>query len=415
MSVFHLFGVRHHGPGCARSLVKALNALRPDCILIEGPPEGEAILVFAAHAEMEPPVALLAHCPDIPGLASYFPFAEFSPEWQAIQYGEKSGVPVRFMDLPCAVRFAHQTATSGPVPAVADVSESSEDQAETLWRDPLGALARAAGYADGDSWWNALIEERGDGEDLFAAIREAMVALREEAEMLDPGGRDSELETLREAHMRKIMRETEKQGYQRVAVVCGAWHVPALERAGAAKQDNALLKGLPKVKVEVSWVPWSNANLSRASGYGAGVAAPGWYEHLWRHPDRRAGLPAWLAKAARLFRAEDIDCSSAHIIEVARLAQSLAALRGRPQPGMGEINEALLSIVCMGDATPLKLIEQRLVIGDRLGVVPEAVPALPFQRDLEREQKRLRLKPESFHRKLDLDLRQETDLARSFF
>ena len=34
----HLFGIRHHGPGCARSLLRALDELRPDCILIEGPP-----------------------------------------------------------------------------------------------------------------------------------------------------------------------------------------------------------------------------------------------------------------------------------------------------------------------------------------------------------------------------------------
>ena len=37
----HLFGIRHHGPGCARSLLRALEALRPDCVLVEGPPESE--------------------------------------------------------------------------------------------------------------------------------------------------------------------------------------------------------------------------------------------------------------------------------------------------------------------------------------------------------------------------------------
>ena len=30
-----VFGVRHHGPGCARSLVTALEALNPDAVLIE--------------------------------------------------------------------------------------------------------------------------------------------------------------------------------------------------------------------------------------------------------------------------------------------------------------------------------------------------------------------------------------------
>jgi len=60
----HYFGIRHHGPGCARSLVRALEDLSPDCVLIEGPPEAEAVLAVAIHAEVEPPVALLLYCPD---------------------------------------------------------------------------------------------------------------------------------------------------------------------------------------------------------------------------------------------------------------------------------------------------------------------------------------------------------------
>ena len=46
--------------------------------------------------------------------------------------------------------------------------------------DPLDALAEAAGFADGESWWNHLVEERGtdgDGLALFEAITEAMTVL----------------------------------------------------------------------------------------------------------------------------------------------------------------------------------------------------------------------------------------------
>jgi hypothetical protein len=32
-----LFGIRHHGPGSARRLVEALDALEPVAVLIEGP------------------------------------------------------------------------------------------------------------------------------------------------------------------------------------------------------------------------------------------------------------------------------------------------------------------------------------------------------------------------------------------
>lgn len=405
MSSPHLFGIRHHGPGCARSLERALHALQPDCLLVEGPPEGEAVLPFILDPAIEPPVALLTHSVDDAQLASFHPFAEFSPEWRALRHALAADIPARFMDLPASIRLALRSARE---PEKAEPEEAAPEACD----DPLEWLGRAAGYGDGESWWNHMVEERGDGTDLFAAIREAMTVVRNEAPP-HRGARDARIEALREAHMRSTLRAAQKEGFERIAVVCGAWHVSALEHLPPARDDSELLKGLPRIKVAATWVPWSNGNLSQASGYGAGVAAPGWYEHLWRHADRKNGLIAWLSRAARLFRDEDIDCSSAHIIEAARLAETLAALRGRPSPGLDELDEALRTTVCMGDAAPMQLIRRHLIVGERLGRVPASVPTLPLQRDIEQQQKSLRLKPEALEKMLDLDLRQDSDLARS--
>jgi hypothetical protein len=46
----HIFGIRHHGPGSARSLRASLEALSPDCILVEGPPDADEVLSYAVHA-----------------------------------------------------------------------------------------------------------------------------------------------------------------------------------------------------------------------------------------------------------------------------------------------------------------------------------------------------------------------------
>ena len=102
----HIFGIRHHGPGSARSLRAAIQALEPDCILVEGPPDAEEVLPLLAHAEMKPPVALLLYVPEEPSRSVYYPFATYSPEWQAIAYGLQRNVPVRFMDLPQSIRLA---------------------------------------------------------------------------------------------------------------------------------------------------------------------------------------------------------------------------------------------------------------------------------------------------------------------
>lgn len=487
----HFFGIRHHGPGCARSLLQALESLQPDCLLVEGPPEGEALLPMLQSAELRPPVAMLVYMQDVPSQAAFYPFAEFSPEWQALQWASQKGVATRFIDLPqthaMAIEFARREALKKAVeeaegaggeqeeagaddeplaeaaePAAqvaegdaADAAQIGVDEAveapqstvQEHHRDPLDWLAHAAGFEDGESWWNRLVEERGDSEALFESINEAMTAVRSELAKDGEHWRGQayvQREALREAHMRQCIREATKAGYQRIAVVCGAWHVPALQQSVTAKADSALLKGLPKAKVMATWAPWTYRNLASSSGYGAGVTSPGWYEHLWRcyQADIESNRPlaqdesapaaiknvvsptvapavqrtaGWLTRVARLLRDKDLDCSSAHIIEATRLAASLAALRGQPTPGLEEINEAIVTVVCMGETAPLKLIDDELTVGHVLGSVPADVPQVPLQRDIEQQQKSLRMKPEAAAKLLALDLRKETDLARSHF
>ncbi|WP_258022357.1 DUF5682 family protein, partial [Streptomyces anatolicus] len=289
-------------------------------------------------------------------------------------------------------------------------SDAALEGEDAVRIDPLAVLAETAGYDDPERWWEDVVEHRGSGADAFApfeALGEAMGALREAYE---DGGHGRDL--VREAHMRLRMRAAQKEfGPDRVAVVCGAWHVPALRRKVTVAADRALLKGLPKVKAEMTWVPWTHRRLSRASGYGAGIASPGWYGHLFGAPDRP--VERWMTKVARLLREEDRLVSSAHVIEAVRLADTLAAMRGRPLAGLTETTDAVRAVMCEGSDVPLALVHDRLVVGDVLGEVPEAAPAVPLQRDLTRLQRRLRLKPEALERELELDLRKETDAARS--
>ncbi|MFJ1745588.1 DUF5682 family protein [Streptomyces sp. NPDC088116] len=425
-----LLGVRHHGPGSARAVRRALDAAAPRVVLIEGPPEADALLALAADEAMRPPVALLAHAVDDPGRAAFWPLAEFSPEWVALRWALAHDVPARFIDLPAAHSLA-QTPQ-----AAADTAEEEEDtkeaQGETETRegperetrdradgepdadglriDPLAVLAQAAGYDDPERWWEDVVEHRGPvGDPLapFDAVAEAMGALREE---YGDGGHQRDL--VREAHMRLQLRAARKEfGDEAVAVVCGAWHVPALGVKTTVVADRGLLKGLPKVRTEMTWVPWTHRRLARRSGYGAGIDSPGWYAHLFGAPDRP--VERWLTKVAGLLREEDSFVSSAHVIEAVRLAETLAAMRGRPLAGLTETTDAIVAVMCEGSDVPLGLITDRLIVGDVLGEVPEAAPAVPLQRDLTRLQRSLRLKPQALEREVELDLRKETDTARS--
>ena len=391
-----VFGIRHHGPGSARSVREALRALSPDVVLIEGPPDANNLIALAADAQMSPPVALLIYLPNEPKQAVYYPFAEFSPEWQAIQYGLAQKIPVRFIDLPQSYQFA--------LDSESDVPESN------IRQDPLRWIAEASGYSDSERWWEQMIEQRRDSTESFNAILELMSALRDEVAKLDDSPAEPR-EDLREAYMRQSIRAAERDGFERIAVVCGAWHAPVLQTMPAAKVDAALLKGLVKVKVSATWVPWTMGRLTYWSGYGAGIESPGYYQHLWSVPDDVT--VRWMIRVAQLLRGQDLDASSASVIEAVRLGHSLAALRDRPVPGLSEFNDAVRAVFCFGDDTPMQLIGEKLIVGELLGQVPEATPSLPLQQDLQREQKRLRLPPEATQQVRDLDLRKPNDLDRS--
>ncbi|MFJ6695973.1 DUF5682 family protein [Streptomyces sp. NPDC091272] len=484
-----LLGVRHHGPGSARAVRDALDATRPRVVLVEGPPEADALLPLAADPQMRPPVALLGHVVDDPGRASFWPLAEFSPEWVAIRWALAHEVPVRFIDLPAAHSLATReepgsagchgdeapnaarphtagpggevpnadpnTAApggeipggeapgadpntgdrgeevpnavdpnavdlSGEVPNAVDLSgevpnavdpSGEVPNAADLAVDPLAVLAEAAGYDDPERWWEDVVEHRGarEGDALapFDAVAEAMGALRQE---YGHGGHRRDL--VREAHMRLQLRAARKEFGDETAVVCGAWHVPALAgKPPTLAADRALLKGLPKVKAELTWVPWTHRRLARRSGYGAGIDSPGWYGHLFGAKDRP--VVRWMTKVAGLLRDEDRFVSSAHVIEAVRLAETLAVMRGRPLAGLSETTDAIRAVMCEGSDVPLSLVHDKLIVGDVLGEVPDSAPAVPLQRDLTRRQRALRLKPEATERELELDLRKDTDADRS--
>ncbi|MBC9880174.1 hypothetical protein G8O24_22860 [Bradyrhizobium sp. INPA01-394B] len=395
----HLFGIRHHGPGSARRLVEALDALRPVAVLIEGPADASDLLPMLADPDMVTPVALLTYAEDNPANASFFPFADYSPEYQAACWAVRHGAALRFIDLPASDRLGS---------SAGDIAEeiAARSQEDPVSRDPIGALATAAGYDDGESWWSDVIEENPATGPVFAAVTDAMTALRADEKPL------SAREAAREAHMRIEIAKAAKECDGAVAVVCGAWHAPALIERRSLAADRELLQGRPKTKIKATWAPWTAPRLSRASGYGAGVVAPGWCAHLWETRDGdRASL--WLAKVTRVLRDRGHFVSTASVIEAQRLGIALAALRERPSPGFEELREAAIACLCNGERAMWNDIAAELLVGAGVGSIPSATPLAPLLEDLQRQQKQARLKPEALERPLTLDLRSESGLMRS--
>jgi hypothetical protein len=384
----HIFGIRHHGPGSARSVLRALESVRPDVVLIEAPADAETTAREADVSTMTLPVAQVIYNTKALNEAIFLPFAAFSPEWQALCWAQKNGVKFRYMDLP----FAR-------------TPQSRSDHSDQAFR----ALAGMDGYTDPERWWEARIERVAVSDPLggFDVVMSLMRTLRE----LDDD--TSEETTLREAWMRQTIRQARKEGFKRIAVVCGAWHTPALANTNriTASSDELLLKHLPRISSRCVWIPWSFERMTKASGYGAGVVAPAWYQLLWEHPE--TATVQWMARAARLLRDSDYHASAAQVLDAGRLADMTARLRGAHQPGIDELREAVMAVMGRGNAAVLDSISSDLITGSQLGHVPDMGLSLPLLEDFDAQIKRCRLKKETTKKQLSLDLREEGHRMKS--
>lgn len=421
-----IFGIRHHGPGSARSLKNALEEYQPDCVLIEGPPDADEMIPMIANEDLKPPVALLVYNPKaVMGQSSFYPFASFSPEWVAMKYAVEKDLPVRFMDLPLGIQWKdlelqtqQQSEKLGSEEeAIKEEEAIAEEEGkelitlrkEEINRNPIAHLARLANYEDAEEWWENVIEQRKNDESIFEGVMEMMSVLREELKEVQ-----TEETLLREAYMRKIIRVAESEGYERIAIVCGAWHAPVLENIPPKKEDNALLKGKRKLKTESTWIPWTYERLARSSGYGAGIASPAWYEALYERSEDDL-VAWWMSRVAYLFRDIGQDASPAHVMEACRLSYALAGLRGRRLPVLNDFLESVKTIFCFGDEVPLQFIKKEMVIGKKMGSIPDDTPQLPLQKEINALRKKYRLKNTTAREPLKIDLREERGLEKSQF
>ena len=379
--IVKVYGIRHHGPGSALRLREALIELQPDVILVEGPVDAEATLRKLSVRQVDPPVALTALDKNSKTLQAYYPFAHYSPEWIAILFAAEHEVPIHFIDLPF----------------------TEKDERERVERDPLKALAKESGYTDVEKWWEVLFEHQATAEDVFDIISGLIENVRSEG----PSRREIFMCQQINAHM--------SSDYTRAAVVCGAWHAPVLSKFETLAPDTPLNI---QSSLKYYWIPWSNEQLSIASGYSAGVRAPQYYECLYDHPEQ--AIEVWLARAGELIRKYEFHVSPAQLIDTANLAFHLAAIRHREVPGIDELWDALVTIFPDNKSSVLRSIQQKIFVGERKGLVSPEINELPLVNDFYDQIRHFRLRSmidtqKSNDRQLDLRKPFHLEMSRFFY
>ncbi|HQW12380.1 MAG TPA: DUF5682 family protein [Saprospiraceae bacterium] len=397
------FGVRHHGPGCANALLQSLEQFAPDCILIEGPENASSMLKKTEAIEALP-VAILLYDKLDRNQSYLYPLAVFSPEWIAIKYGLKHRLQTHFIDLPLGVHLPQVKRKAK--------KKTSNFKIKGTYQ-AFDYLASLQGIKDAELWWEINFETQQSGTAPFGVLHSLMREIKPAIEAAQ------DTETLRrEAWMRQNIRHYNRSHFLRLAVICGAAHLPFLEDFDLFDEasDAALCAGLIAPPLDLTWVPWSYKRLSSEYGYGAGVRYPMYYEFIFKY---RTEAPLYmLAHIAHYLRLAGYDVSPEHSTSAVELAYTLAGIRGLPMPGIDEIIDAGQSVYNMMERTKASDLMEGALIGEVQGSLSIELQENPLLKDFEILMRQYHL---NYYRnktqavELKLDLRQSEKLQVDIF
>lgn len=421
-----VFGVRHLSPAGAWHLVDLLNRIQPDLVLVEGPSDLTDQLIHICAPQTKPPIAIMAYSETVPIRTILYPFAVYSPEYQAIKWAHEHQRVCRFMDLPSSVFLAIQEKRAAMEQK--RIAEGVDSDAEG--QPAFHVSAGIAAITDEDSqetFWERHFEHNQNEDAYLYGASEYGRQLREWRDE-DPLGEAENL--LREAYMKHQIERAIAEGYtpEKIVVVTGAYHVDGIRAVAALTREE--IAALPAIPTQTTLMPYSYYRLSSRSGYGAGNKAPAYYELLWDslntgEPEQTAYT--YMAKLAAYQRKAGHMVSAAEVIEAVRLSQTLAQMKGFSVPSLRDMRDSAVTCMGHGQFSTIALAVADTEIGTKLGSLPEGISRTSIQSDFYRMLKELKLDKykSTVAQTLELDLRENTrvkseqaaytDLWRSFF
>lgn len=406
------FGIRHFSPAGAYFVRQFLDKIKPDLVLIEGPADFDFLIDDIVSKKLVPPFAIMAYTKEAPIDTILYPFAEYSPEYQAILWARENNKECRFFDLESDIMLGFGR-TDDDTKDEETISKESEKNKSDV---------------DMEGFWERNLEQSENMDAYRAGSALFGESLRKDTKSDDKSfARD----IIRESFMKRKINEYIKKGFdtEKIVAITGAFHTSAIENLEGAMSDKEY-KGLERRESNITLMPYSYYRLSKRTGYGAGNAAPAYYELLWQgflSGDITLHERKYLSSLAKYMREHGGIVSSAQVIEATRLARELAVIRGGSVPTLEDLKDA--SITCMGGGSfgEMAMGFAETDIGKKIGSVPQDAMQTSIQSDFTLKLKQLKLEKykELVATPLQLDLRENLrvkseesaflDLNRSFF
>ncbi|WP_272668505.1 MULTISPECIES: DUF5682 family protein [unclassified Providencia] len=410
--------IRHHSPACAYSTLSLIEQIEPDYVLIEGPDSFNGLLASLLHHDTQPPVAIMAQTEvkpaqvgdksDVVTRSAYFPFCEYSPEWQALQIGQQHQAQLRFIDLPWTAQV--------------NEDEANELQSQSLQKERylahslfISQLAKKSGCRDHDELWEQIfelraIEQLADWQTFFmdSFIWCALARLDYEPQVLEAEG-SIQRERYMQAHIQTIKAQHPQA---KIVVVTGGFHTLALlegleetrnqQFKLSVAQQKAFIQQQKLGEQDKAWfIRYSYDKLDALNGYASGMPSPAFYQQSWLSllQQRQAQLTgdnqptqayrnrlgvAYLSKVANILRERQFEAAPGFLSVKLAAEQSirLAVFRGHAGPGRYDLLDGLQSVFIKGslDESQVELWQEITTCfsGFLLGKIPKGTATPPL-------------------------------------
>lgn len=388
--------IRHHSPACAWAVRELIRSVKPKQVLIEAPADFQNQIEILLHQDTCPPVAIasIIEQEEKKRVAAYYPFCSHSPEYIALQEAKKIGAELSFIDLPSSDKSLFQR----------ELDEDKEGQPLALsddlhfnTGDYITALCTELACRDGFELWDHLFEARLGQADWqtflkdVAAYCSGLRSATSEQEIMATG--DAEREAFMAEHVLKVLDKTGP-----VVVIVGGFHVPAILEAVKSNKVQKLKAASSKKTAKNTAKPYlirySFGALDALNGYAAGLPQPGYYDYLWACAQAASGAPDWravsldlMAEFSTFMRQQGHAISLPAKVEMLRVAEGLAHLRGRPGAMRYDLIDGAKASLIKGEAAIVDVWTERLISflsGSKMGDVPVSAGSPPLVEDARR-------------------------------
>lgn len=369
------FPVRHHSPACAYHLRRAIEDYEPDCILIEGPENANDMIPALYHQDTKAPVALYYYYKDSKGLLDdakgdykcYYPFLDCSPELTALRKAKEREIPARFIDLSYG-EILLGTAENRGIRKEGEKQTYNDDYLLSRSRY-LEILCEKTGLRSFAEVWEKYFEIGGLEKSTEDFVRQMFLWCTLSRNHTPREEMEEEGCLLRERYMARQIAEA-SGSYQKILVVTGGFHTYGLMELLQAEEKDAKklvftgepvkLHNLPDTDQGVYPLAYSMEAADALNGYASGMQSPGFYQKVWELLEGaentegvyEAAVLHQLVSAGRGARRKKENLSSYDIICALSMAKGLAALRGKREPGLYELQDAALSSFVKGECNP---------------------------------------------------------------